>query len=284
MDMRWGKIQGRRRMILLVCACLALSLLLGVESSHAQQRSNQKSQGKRTETASLSKPEIEPTGGPSRLREQLAQARSEYKSSLEQLLSLYEANAKKAEERLPQMKELLAQGLVTRREVETAEDAAARTREKVAEAQAQLKSADVQFAEALIETESEESAPKVIPNSTPRAIGGLVKTTSYIRYGGARAWSLSEADAIKQFFMRRFGRPLPVGAFGQSPLHDRWNYDHRNAMDIGLHPDSAQGQALMEYLRANGIPFLAFRSAIPGKSTGPHIHIGLPSHKIIYGR
>lgn len=54
-----------------------------------------------------------------------------------------------------------------------------------------------------------------------------------------------------------------------------------DAMDIGLHPDSAEGQALMEYLRANGIPFLAFRSAIPGKSTGPHIHIGLPSRKII---
>ena len=267
-------------MILPVCAWLVLSLLIGVESSHAQQRSNLKTQGERTETASLSKPEIEPTGGPSRLREQLVQARSEYKSSLAQLLSLYEADAKKAGERLPKMKELLAQGLVTRREVETAETAAARAQEKVAEAQAQLKSADVQFAEALIKTESGETAPKVIPNSAPRAVGGLVMKTAYIRYGGARAWSLSEAGAIKQFFMRRFGSPLPIGAFGQSTLHDRWGYNHRNAMDIGLHPDSAGGQALMEYLRANGIPFMAFRFAIPGKATGPHIHIGLPSHKI----
>lgn len=260
---------------------LLLSLSLGVESSHAQQRSNLKTQGKRSETALSSKPDTEPTGGPARLREQLGQARSEYKSSLEQLLSLYEADAKKAQERLPQMKELLAQGLVTRREVETAETAVARAQEKVAEAQAQLKSADVQIAEALVETESEEAAPRVIPNSAPRAVGGLVMTTAYIRYGGERAWSLSEAGAIRQFFMRRFGRPLPINAFGQSPLHDRWSYDHRNAMDVGLHPDSTEGQALMEYLRAGGIPFMAFRFAIPGKATGPHIHVGLPSHKII---
>ena len=36
----------------------------------------------------------------------------------------------------------------------------------------------------------------------------------------------------------------------------------------------------MEYLRANGIPFIAFHFAVPGKATGPHIHIGLPSHRI----
>ena len=28
-----------------------------------------------------------------------------------------------------------------------------------------------------------------------------------------------------------------------------------------------------------GIPFLAFRGAVPGKATGPHIHIGFPSHR-----
>jgi hypothetical protein len=36
----------------------------------------------------------------------------------------------------------------------------------------------------------------------------------------------------------------------------------------------------MGYLRANGIPFTAFHFAVPGKATGPHIHIGLPSHRI----
>jgi hypothetical protein len=275
--MRQGKIQGLRFVILSMSAWLAFVFFSMGKPAQAQQRLDMKAQGGRTEAASVSKEVSEPV----RLRAQLSQARSEYKSSLEQLLSLYEADAKRAEERLPKMKELYEQGLVTRRDVETAEDAAARAREKVADAQAQLKSTEVQFAEVVVEAEAEESAPKVRLSSAPRAVGGQVHTTAYIRFGGARAWSLSEAGAMRQFFMQRFGRALPVGAFGQSPLHDRWGYDHRNAMDVGLSPDSAEGQVLMAYLRANGIPFTAFHFAVPGKATGPHIHVGLPSHKFI---
>ena len=138
---------------------------------------------------------------------------------------------------------------------------------------------DVLLAEALIEADAEESTRKLRPSSAPRVVN-TVRTTAYIRYGGVRAWSLSEAAVIKEFFIRRFGRALPIGAFGQSALHNRWGYDHRNAMDIGVNPGSNEGQALMEYLRANGIPFTAFHFAVPGKATGPHIHIGLPSHRI----
>jgi hypothetical protein len=178
------------------------------------------------------------------------------------------------------VKQLLAQGLVTRRDVETAEEDAARTREKVVEAQAQLKGADMAVAEALVEAKADEPARKLRPSSVAGAVSTLVRTTAYIRYGGAGVWSIADAAGIKQFFIRRFGRALPIGAFGQSALHDRWGYDHRNAMDIGVNPDSNEGQVLMEYLRDNGIPFTAFHFAVPGKATGPHIHVGLPSHKI----
>ena len=37
--------------------------------------------------------------------------------------------------------------------------------------------------------------------------------------------------------------------------------------------------ALISYLQSHGIPFSAFRTAIPGVATGPHIHIGMPSHR-----
>jgi hypothetical protein len=37
----------------------------------------------------------------------------------------------------------------------------------------------------------------------------------------------------------------------------------------------------MEYPRAKGIPFMAFRFAITGFATGPHINVGLPSHRIM---
>jgi hypothetical protein len=50
-------------------------------------------------------------------------------------------------------------------------------------------------------------------------------------------------------------------------------------MDISLNPDGPEGKALLEFLRSNGIPFSAFRGAIPGVATGPHIHIGMPSHR-----
>jgi len=226
---------------------------------------------------------VEPSQAQQKPDAQLERAATEYKSKLEQLLTLYERDSKQAEERLTTVRELLAQGLVTRRDVATAEDAAARTREKVAEAQAQLKSADMAIAEALVEVEAEESKPNPRRSSAPRAPNTLVRTTAYIRFGGVGVWSLSGATGIKQFFARRFGRALPIDAFGQSALHDRWGYDHRNAMDVGVNPDSNEGQTLMEYLRANGIPFTAFHFAVPGKATGPHIHIGLPSHRIAPG-
>ena len=277
MEMKRRKIEGLRFRILLAGAWLALAFSLGVEPSHAQQRSDVKTQGGKSETALTAKS----GSGTVRLNTQLARARSEYESSLEQMLSLYKADAKRAEERLPKMKELYEQGLVTRREMETAEDVTARAREKVAEAEAQLKAAEVQFAEALVEAGAEESAPKVSPNPAPRAIGrGVIQRAAYIRYGGARAWSLSDAGAVEQFFRARFGRPLPVSAFGQSSLHSRWGYDHHNAMDVPISPDIAEGRALMEYLRANGIPFTAFHHAIPGSATGPHLHVGLPSRRI----
>ena len=248
-----GRLKSQSvRFMLLAFAGLALAISTAVEPSQAQQK----------------------------LDAQLERAATEYKSNLEQLLTLYERDSKRAEERLTTVREFLAQGLVTRREVERAEDAAARAREKVAEAQAQLKSADMAVAEALVEAETEEPARKLRSSSVPRAVNTLVRTTAYIRYGGAGAWSLADAAGIKQFFIRTFGRALPIGAFGQSALHDRWGYDHRNAMDVGVNPDSNEGQALMGYLRANGIPFTAFHFAVPGKATGPHIHIGLPSHRI----
>ncbi|MDQ3920385.1 MAG: hypothetical protein M3348_18130 [Acidobacteriota bacterium] len=259
---------------------LALALSLGVAPSGARQRSRAKSQGGKA--GQSKKPASEPATEVARLRAQFVQATKDYKSSLEQLLPFYEADVKRADERLSKTKELYAQGLVAKHDVEKDEAASASAREKVAGVKAQLKSADEQMAETLVEAEAEESAAKEAARAGTRARagGGLIQTTAYIRYGGARPWSLSEAGAVERFFVGKFGRALPVSSFGQSPVHDRWGYDHHNAMDVGLSPDSAEGRALMEYLRASGVPFTAFRFAIPGTATGPHIHVGRPSHRV----
>jgi hypothetical protein len=87
-------------------------------------------------------------------------------------------------------------------------------------------------------------------------------------------WTLAEASKVKEFFLSKFNRPLPLSNFGQSGLHTRWGLDHRNGMDVNLHPDSVEGRALVAFLKAESIPFLAFRGPIPGVSTGPHIHVG----------
>ncbi|HEY6244184.1 MAG TPA: hypothetical protein VIX17_09570 [Pyrinomonadaceae bacterium] len=94
-------------------------------------------------------------------------------------------------------------------------------------------------------------------------------------------WSLADSKKVETFFFNRFGRPLPTSAFGQSDIHDRWGLDHRQGMDVGLHPDSPEGIALVDFLKTEKIPFLVFRHAIPGVATGPHIHIGFPSHRYL---
>jgi hypothetical protein len=109
---------------------------------------------------------------------------------------------------------------------------------------------------------AKESAPATAPKPAP-----------------AR-WSLYDAARVESFFQKRFGRPLPVTAYGQSGLHTRWGYDHRRSMDVGLHPDSAEGRALMAFLSTEGIPFIGFRSAIPGVASAPHIHVGFPSRRL----
>ena len=94
-------------------------------------------------------------------------------------------------------------------------------------------------------------------------------------------WSLADSKKVENFFFTKFGRPLPTSAFGQSDIHDRWGLDHRQGLDVGLHPDSIEGIALVNFLSTEKIPFLVFRHAISGVATGPHIHIGRPSHRYL---
>jgi hypothetical protein len=96
-----------------------------------------------------------------------------------------------------------------------------------------------------------------------------------------QGWTIANWGRVQSFFVTRFGRPLPISAFGQSDLHDRWGLDHRQGIDVGLHPDSGEGAALIEFLRSERIPFLAFRGPVPRVATGPHIHIGRASHRYL---
>ena len=210
-----------------------------------------------------------------KLREEFINATKEYKSSLEKLLAIYEGNVTKAEEKLELSKKLLAEGLIARTQVEENERAVAAAKDKVSETRRQMSNADAQIASVLVETAADEQIAKDLRLARRR----LVRTASFTRFTGSSGWNLGEAYKIQRFFSDTFNKQLPIAVFGQGAIHERWRLDHRNAMDISLHPDGAEGQALLNFLQKNGIPYLAFRSAIPGTATGPHIHIGRPSHR-----
>ena len=85
---------------------------------------------------------------------------------------------------------------------------------------------------------------------------------------------------MAKFFHARFNKELPISAVGQSLTHERLGYDHREAIDVAVSAESREGRGLIAYLHRARIPFRAFRGKVPGVSTGPHIHIGMPSPRL----
>ena len=246
------------------CAWLLLVLAVVSIDAFAQRRTKKKPAKAPQQPSELSK-----------LREEFVKATNEYKASLSKLLPFYENDVKKAEEKLEVSKKLLAEGLVPRTQVEENEHALALAKQKIAETNKQMASAEAQIAGVMAETAANDEINKNLRLAKQR----LVRTSAFTRYTGAGGWNIGEAWKIQRFFSDSFKKQLPIAVFGQGAIHDRWRLDHRNAMDIQLHPDGVEGRALLDFLQKNGIPYLAFRSAIPGTATGPHIHIGRPSHR-----
>lgn len=243
---------------------LTLTLLLCAGNVWAQKKTKKKTPPAPAPVTELTK-----------LRDEFVKATNEYKSSLEKLVVFYENDVKRAEEKLSVSQKLLAEGLIAKTQVEENQRALTAAQLKVTEARRQMTGADDQIAAVLVEQSTNEQIARNLGLAKQR----LVRTSSYIRFTGGPGWNLGEAYKVQRFFQDTFHRQLPIAVFGQGAIHDRWRLDHHNSMDIQLHPDSAEGQALLNFLQRNAIPYLAFRSAIPGTATGPHIHIGRPSHR-----
>jgi hypothetical protein len=206
-------------------------------------------------------------------RGELIRASREYRASLERLLPFQAEAARRAAATAEQRRALLADGLVSRREVEETEAVAAAAVEALARTRAGLAEADRVVAEA--------EAAELLAVLPPPAPGESRESPARIYHFGPGPWSLAMVPQVEQFFESRFGRVLPVSALGQTALHGQLGLDHRNAMDVAVHPDSAEGQAVMAWLRERGIPFLAFRGPVPGASTGAHVHIGEASPRLV---
>jgi hypothetical protein len=89
-----------------------------------------------------------------------------------------------------------------------------------------------------------------------------------------------ELKALTLAFEKQFSEPFPISAKGMTAVHRALGLDHTGRVDVAVNPDSPEGIWLREYLDARAIPYYAFRVAMAGKATAPHIHIGPGSTRL----
>ena len=247
-------------------------LLFFILSTNAQGQGKLLTSELQAATTNIAKSE-----GPSKaLGSSLIDAAQASKASSEKLLHSQEQQLKDETAKLEQLRQLVAEGLIARNELTQQENAITFLQGSVNGTRQQIADSERMIAGLLKQEELKKqsaSAPAV------RKYRNLT-TPTIMRYGGSAKWSLASLSQVQAFFSSQFGRLLPTSTVGQSTTHNRLGWDHRHAVDVALHPDSAEGRALIAYLQSQGIPYLAFRGAVPGVSTGPHIHIGTPSHRL----
>jgi hypothetical protein len=196
-------------------------------------------------------------------------ATGEYKRSLEKLLALYRGQFQEKAERVVQLREFYERKLIARSDLEESQRALSEMEAKLGEIESKIAEADLAM-----------GAANAWNGLEPVPVEAIPRSGTLIHYDGRARWSLAGMERIEQFFLVKFGRPLPVSASGQTAVHDGLQLDHRNAVDVAVHPGSPEGRALMTYLRGEGIPFIAFSAPVAGSATGAHIHIGLPSVRL----
>ena len=202
----------------------------------------------------------------------LAETVEFYKAGLERMLPIYEADLQRTTALRDQALDMYSRRELPFTDVERANRLVTGARERIAETRRDIQKADVLVVESRARWHLIELG---------RAVPGAYQVgRTVIRYLGTGPWSLAELGTVERFFQSRFGAALPVSALGQTNVHDRLGFDHRGAVDVKVHPDTREGIALMDWLRARKIPFIAYRGAVAGAATGAHVHIGLPSERL----
>jgi len=196
-----------------------------------------------------------------------------YRAALERVLTIYERDLARRVELAELRRDLFEREVLSKREFEESQRAQAEAQKNVEETRAAIAATDRMLSEARM--------AEALARLTPLARGAYEESAGLVRFNGETQWTLAAGTSrLQHFFLGQFGRPLPISAFGQSALHDRMGFDHRNALDVAVHPDSVEGRMLMQHLRSAGIPFIAAWGAIPGAASGAHIHVGQPSPRI----
>jgi len=207
------------------------------------------------------------------LTDDVVRTTKQYRDAVARSLPLHETNMREAAAAVAERRKLYAAGALPASYVADAERALVAAERELTEAQDALDEAD----RLIFEAELQQRLARLAP--LPR--GGYEDSATLVRFNGTASWSLRNVAALEQRFLEAFGRVLPISAYGQTKVHDRLGLDHRTAIDVAVHPDSAEGQWLMRYLRNAGIPFVGVRAVVPGASTGAHVHVGPASPRLL---
>ena len=279
-SMRSRDADNAKVMIRCGVALLAVAFILIITAPHApaQKAAGRKPKAKSAKATQqvskqVSKEEVKKLAeAASQSRVKLLSASRAYRASLEKLLELQRQDESRAAEMVGKRKELLDLGVIAKRELEDSERALAEVQGRIAETMSRFAEVDHLVAEV-------NAAEELAKTSAERP--GLYRSAGLVvRYVGASRWALSDIAKVDAFFRLKFGRPLPVSAVGQTGTHNQLGFDHREAVNVAVHPDSGEGQTLIGYLTSQGVSFIAIRGAIPGSATGAHIHIGPPSKRV----
>ncbi|MBC7927655.1 MAG: hypothetical protein H7039_18565 [Bryobacteraceae bacterium] len=100
------------------------------------------------------------------------------------------------------------------------------------------------------------------------------------KFNGGGIFTNLDWARVSTAFQKQFARPLPVSAKGETATHRALGFDHRGRVDIALNPDQREGVWLRGFLKRARIPYFAFRAAVRGSATAPHIHLGPPSLRL----
>lgn len=166
-------------------------------------------------------------------------------------------------------------GVIARTEVESAE-AELQTRQQVLDlVKTRLRLLDDLKRMAESERATERLTNAGLPNMREAIARGAVT-----RFNGTAPFAASKLAGLSAQYQRKFGQPLPVSAVGETSVHRALGLDHSDRVDIALNPDSTEGLWFRQLLERLKLPYLAFRSAVLGAATAPHIHVGLGSTRL----
>ena len=185
-----------------------------------------------------------------------------------QMMAAAARQCERLRKKLDSQLKLVSEGVLAKAAVQPAED-------DLAQAEATLRLAEQRsrlFAELAEMVRSEHESEPVAESTEVERPAKAAE-----RYDGNGIFKPEDFKAIVMAYEKRFSKPMPVSAKGETEVHRSMGYDHRGRVDVALNPDQQEGVWLRHYLVNSKIPYFAFRRQIPGKATAAHIHIGLPS-------